>query len=336
MDELDGKGFDHPSEFEVLGEDMELSDFYAESRQIVKFSNENILSLLWRKQAWVVEFYVPWCTYCQSMAPKWKLLTTKYASHEYVRFGAVNCMKQTAMCDRYPFTLVPTFMCFHSDKDYHVYEGIPDEEKIDKFIQKCEDDFKEHLNNGDEVFDKFMESGGAREVDLDADEYDYDLTSGDDDDDGGEEIGGVASEAETEPPAKDSDEAEEEEEEEEEDEFDYELVSDDESEEEADQVNDVDGGDVGVEEEEDEEEDWVDEDYEYELVSDEGGDGQQQKQQEQQEEEEEEGKGSEKASAANSDLEEENKKLKEELDAIKQRMEGMEDMIAKMKTLFAT
>ena len=36
-----------------------------------------------------------------------------------------------------------------------------------------------------------------------------------------------------------------------------------------------------------------------------------------------------------SGLEEENRRLQEELQAIKQRMEGMEDMIAKMKTLFA-
>ena len=259
------------------------------------------MSLLWRKQAWVVEFYVPWCTYCQSMAPKWKLLTTKYAQAEYVRFGAANCMKHQPMCDRYPFTLVPTFMCFHSDKDYHVYEGIPDEEKIDEFIQKCEDDFKVHLDNGDPVFDKFMESGGANEfeTDLEADDYDYDLTDGTDDEDGAESVEPAK------PAAKPA--VEEEEDDFEEDEF-------------------------AFLDEEDEEGDSGDDDYDYELVDDqeEGGAPEQEP-----ELAKEEPKSSSGGEAASSGLEEENRRLQEELQAIKQRMEGLEDMIAKMKTLFA-
>ena len=330
MDELDDKGFDHPNEVEVLGPDLELSDFYEESRQIVKFSNENILSLLWRKQAWVVQFYVPWCGHCQNMAPKWKLLTTKYASNEMIRFGAVNCMNQQSMCDRYPFQLVPTFMCFHSDKDYHLYEGIPDEERIDEFIQKCADDFEVHLENGDPVFDKFMTSGGAAgaEVDLDADEYDYDLF-----DEGDEGQAEVAAPARSEKKAETEAEA---------------LAAEDDSD-----LSDSDADDSDDEESDDDDDGTAEEeaaaagpgglatsrddgDYDYELVDEDDGEGEGEVEAEAEEPitEEEVRPSPEAKDSSVADLEAENKRLKGELEMVKQRMEEHEKMIAKIKTLF--
>ena len=262
LDELDGKAFETIDEYEAQGSggsvESGMSDFYEQSRNIVKFTTGNILSLLARKNAWVVEYYVPWCVYCQKMTKTYKKLVTQFASSEVLRFGAVNCMSQQTICDRYPFQVVPTFMCFHSDKDHHIFEGIPDEGKIERFIQKCQDDYEEHLRNGDDVYDKFMygsESSSGEAPDLDADDYDYDLTS---DEDGGdpdthEDSIPPSAEKEAATPSVVGDSANEGDAEDD-DEYDYELV------------DETEGGDDDIDADSSTEEAIETDDYDYDIV----------------------------------------------------------------------
>lgn len=68
---------------------------------------------------WLVEFYAPWCGHCKQLAEKWRKVAD--ALHGVVRVAAVNCEKETEICNNLGVTGYPTIKAFKGKKwiDYN-------------------------------------------------------------------------------------------------------------------------------------------------------------------------------------------------------------------------
>jgi len=55
---------------------------------------------------WIIEYFAPWCHFCQAMAPTWMELAK--AMKDKVFVGAVDCTVQRGICDRYGIRGFPT------------------------------------------------------------------------------------------------------------------------------------------------------------------------------------------------------------------------------------
>ena len=59
-------------------------------------------------EIWFVEFYAPWCNFCQKIAPVWHELST---SQTDVKIAKIDCTKSKNVCgkDAYDISSYPTF-----------------------------------------------------------------------------------------------------------------------------------------------------------------------------------------------------------------------------------
>jgi curved DNA-binding protein CbpA len=66
---------------------------------------------------WVIEFYAPWCSHCVKGAPDFKAAAEKMDGE--VEFGAVNCIDNKALCQRFGVNAYPSVFMFSPRFDMH-------------------------------------------------------------------------------------------------------------------------------------------------------------------------------------------------------------------------
>lgn len=85
--------------------------------------------------AWLVEFYAPWCGHCKALAPEWNKL-----SHQAdIPIAKVDATAQTELKTRFKIEGFPTIIYFppNNKRDSHKrYEGGRDVGSMLDFINK--------------------------------------------------------------------------------------------------------------------------------------------------------------------------------------------------------
>ena len=74
------------------------SGLYGGKKDVVKLTAANFPGKS-DTQAWLLEFYAPWCGHCQQLAPAWGKAASKLAG--VVKVGAVNCDEEKALCQQH-------------------------------------------------------------------------------------------------------------------------------------------------------------------------------------------------------------------------------------------
>ncbi|CAI5708981.1 unnamed protein product [Hyaloperonospora brassicae] len=49
---------------------------------------------------WLVDYYAPWCPHCRQFAPEWEKVASVYAETSKVQVGAVDCTKNSELCNK--------------------------------------------------------------------------------------------------------------------------------------------------------------------------------------------------------------------------------------------
>lgn len=70
----------------------------------------------------VVNFYAPWCPWCQRLAPVWEAVTDsvhqRYSEEDLrLRFAKVDCTAQVDLCRKNQITAFPSIRIFHHGSD---------------------------------------------------------------------------------------------------------------------------------------------------------------------------------------------------------------------------
>ncbi|KAL6781846.1 Protein disulfide-isomerase 5-4 [Auxenochlorella protothecoides] len=76
----------------------------------------------------VVNFFAPWCSWCQRLAPTWEAVTeavhAKYPDAERrIRFAKVDCVAQAPLCRQHFISAFPSIRIFHKGSDEVVRMG---------------------------------------------------------------------------------------------------------------------------------------------------------------------------------------------------------------------
>ncbi|KAJ0402046.1 hypothetical protein ATCC90586_010194 [Pythium insidiosum] len=67
-------------------------------------------------EVWLVDFYAPWCPHCRDFAPELEKIATFYAASATVHVGAVDCTKNSDVCNKENIMAYPTLRLFHVPK----------------------------------------------------------------------------------------------------------------------------------------------------------------------------------------------------------------------------
>eukprot|EP00112_Aurelia_sp_Birch-Aquarium-sp1_P026897 Seg984.11 transcript_id=Seg984.11/GoldUCD/mRNA.D3Y31 product="Thioredoxin domain-containing protein 5" protein_id=Seg984.11/GoldUCD/D3Y31 len=71
----------------------------------------------------LINFYAPWCSHCQRLAPTWKLLAEEYRYSTGVRILKVNCELEKEICKKYEIKGFPTIFTFNDGIKTVKYQG---------------------------------------------------------------------------------------------------------------------------------------------------------------------------------------------------------------------
>eukprot|EP01088_Endostelium_zonatum_P018961 TRINITY_DN6313_c0_g1_i1.p1 TRINITY_DN6313_c0_g1~~TRINITY_DN6313_c0_g1_i1.p1 ORF type:complete len:291 (+),score=44.13 TRINITY_DN6313_c0_g1_i1:12-884(+) len=92
---------------------------------VEQLSNSNFDNLL-RGEAYLVEFYAPWCSHCKVLEPTLSgLEATLQQESSKVKVGLVDCSKERALCKRFAITEFPTLIYFNKGFQYSISTGEP-------------------------------------------------------------------------------------------------------------------------------------------------------------------------------------------------------------------
>lgn len=83
----------------------------------------------------IVEFYAPWCGYCQKLAPTYRKVA-KSLSNYAVNVVAVNCDENRELCASYQIEGYPTLMVFRPAKFDKHSKSTRNEPALETYLQK--------------------------------------------------------------------------------------------------------------------------------------------------------------------------------------------------------
>ncbi|KAG0680093.1 hypothetical protein C6P40_002232 [Pichia californica] len=93
--------------------------FYTNSKHIFELSASNFNDYVYGSNyTTLVEFYAPWCGYCQKLRPDFEAASKE--GHHYAQFAAINCDEQhnKAFCHEQGITGFPTLITYRPPKTF--------------------------------------------------------------------------------------------------------------------------------------------------------------------------------------------------------------------------
>ena len=79
--------------------------------EVVRLTDANYEELVMNSNdVWMVEFYAPWCGFCKSLAPEYKIAAKHLLGK--VKLGKVDCTKELELKSRYKIDGFPTLKVF--------------------------------------------------------------------------------------------------------------------------------------------------------------------------------------------------------------------------------
>jgi len=101
--------------------------FYDDTSAVKSFTNENFNEVLQDKEnAWIIEFYAPWCGHCKKLTPEWEGAATQLAKDEVkgIKLGAVDADEHKELGQQFDVSGFPTIKIFGFNKEEpKEYEG---------------------------------------------------------------------------------------------------------------------------------------------------------------------------------------------------------------------
>merc|ERR1712130_1011242 len=104
---------------------------------VVTLTEENFKSeVLDSEEMWLVEFYAPWCGYCQQLVPHYKAAATKLLGK--VKVGMIDSVKYQNFADKFKIDGYPTIKVFPAGpkdpKKVKEYDGDLDQAALVKYV----------------------------------------------------------------------------------------------------------------------------------------------------------------------------------------------------------
>jgi len=110
-------------------------DFYVNSDLVESLTTKSFQEKIYNKQqAFMVEYYAPWCVHCQQLTGEWKKAAILLEG--IVKFGAVNCEANKQLCEQRGIGQYPTIQLIIAKDDIvEWYQGAHTAEAIYSFVQ---------------------------------------------------------------------------------------------------------------------------------------------------------------------------------------------------------
>ncbi|XP_072377312.1 protein disulfide-isomerase A6 homolog [Diabrotica undecimpunctata] len=92
-----------------------LQALYSDHKKVIELTPNNFEKLVVKSdEVWVVEFYAPWCGYCQDLVPEYS--KAAFILKGVAKVGAVNADKHKELAATYTIRAFPTVKIFGADK----------------------------------------------------------------------------------------------------------------------------------------------------------------------------------------------------------------------------
>jgi len=117
----------------TVAEKCEKSEFYG-STAVVDLCDGHFPDKTSEK-VWMVEFYAPWCGHCKALKPKFIDAAKSIKGEEDLKFGAVDCTKHQALCQKYSVSGYPTLKAIVGGKAKE-YQGARETGPMIDFVRQ--------------------------------------------------------------------------------------------------------------------------------------------------------------------------------------------------------
>lgn len=118
-------------------QDETLEELIEDGSYSKPLTKENFDSFLSKGENHMVDFFAPWCRFCQMLAPTWE----KFAQEVFdegmpIGIGGVDCTVEKDLCSQYQISAFPSILFFHREFDgSYSHESYRGDRTVDTFIR---------------------------------------------------------------------------------------------------------------------------------------------------------------------------------------------------------